>query len=133
MNKKGFTLIELLVVIAIIGMLSSLAVVSLNSARNKAKDAQIQSDLSQFRTYATVEYSDGIFDGTGDNSTALSIVNVPNIEAPTGTAYEENIGTSAWVVWSTLIADSANMFCVDSSGAAKVVADADLSAATVCP
>lgn len=37
--KKGFTLIELLVVIAIIGILSVVAVVNLNSARNKAKVA----------------------------------------------------------------------------------------------
>ncbi len=37
--KKGFTLIELLVVIAIIGILSVVAVVNLNSARNKAKTA----------------------------------------------------------------------------------------------
>ena len=39
MNKKGFTLVELLVVIAIIGILSSVAVVNLNSARDKAKEA----------------------------------------------------------------------------------------------
>ncbi|MCX6785799.1 MAG: type II secretion system protein [Candidatus Komeilibacteria bacterium] len=39
-NRKGFTLIELLVVIAIIGLLSSLAVVNLNSARGKARDAK---------------------------------------------------------------------------------------------
>ncbi len=35
--NKGFTLIELLVVIAIIGLLSTLSVVALNSARTKAK------------------------------------------------------------------------------------------------
>lgn len=44
-NKKGFTLIELLVVIAIIGLLSTLAVVSLNGARAKARDARRMSDL----------------------------------------------------------------------------------------
>jgi len=49
-NKKGFTLIELLVVIAIIGLLSTLAVVSLNSARGKARDARRMSDLKQIST-----------------------------------------------------------------------------------
>ena len=46
-NKKGFTLIELLVVIAIIGLLSSIAVVSLNGARAKARDAKRVSDVKQ--------------------------------------------------------------------------------------
>ncbi len=45
-NKKGFTLVELLVVIAIIGILSSVAVVNLNSARDKAKRAAVLASLS---------------------------------------------------------------------------------------
>jgi len=47
--EKGFTLIELLVVVAIIGILSSITMASLNSARAKARDARRMSDLSQIR------------------------------------------------------------------------------------
>ena len=55
MNKKGFTLIELLVVIAIIGLLSTLAVVSLNNARAKARDAKRVSDVKQISTLVEME------------------------------------------------------------------------------
>lgn len=44
-NKKGFTLIELLVVIAIIGLLSTLALVSLNTARQRSRDTKRQADV----------------------------------------------------------------------------------------
>lgn len=58
-NKKtGFTLIELLVVISIIGILSSFAVVSLNSARAKARDALRKGDMSQLRTALSIYYDD---------------------------------------------------------------------------
>jgi prepilin-type N-terminal cleavage/methylation domain-containing protein len=57
MNKnKGFTLIELLVVIAIIGILSSVVLASLNSARNKGADAAIKSNLANMRSQAEMYY-----------------------------------------------------------------------------
>lgn len=51
MNNKAFTLIELLVVIAIIGLLSSIVVVNLNIAREKARIAKAVSFSQQlYRT-----------------------------------------------------------------------------------
>lgn len=56
MKNKGFTLIELLVVIAIIGILSSVVLASLNSARQKARDVKRISDLRQLQTAIQLFY-----------------------------------------------------------------------------
>jgi prepilin-type N-terminal cleavage/methylation domain-containing protein len=64
--KKGFTLIELLVVVAIIGVLASVVLASLNTARSKGTDAAIKSNLDNTRAQAALyydtnsNYSDGL-------------------------------------------------------------------------
>lgn len=55
-STKGFTLIELLVVIAIIGILSSVVLASLNSARKKGRDARRVADLKQLQLALELRY-----------------------------------------------------------------------------
>ncbi len=57
-HNKGFTLIELLVVIAIIGLLSTLAVVALNSARQRSRDAKRVADIRQIQTALELGFSE---------------------------------------------------------------------------
>jgi len=58
-TKRGFTLIELLVVIAIIGILSSVVLVSLNSARSRGRVAAAQQTMKTLQTGAIICMDDG--------------------------------------------------------------------------
>ena len=91
--KKGFTLIELLVVIAIIGILSGIVLTSLNSARNKAKEARAIAGLSQMRTigeiiadggsYANLCASGNVVNQTADASLPALVADITaNAAAP---------------------------------------------------
>jgi type II secretion system protein G len=57
-KKSGFTLIELLVVIAIIGLLASIVLVSLNSAREKARDVRRKTDIESIKEALELYYDD---------------------------------------------------------------------------
>ena len=107
---KGFTLIELLVVIAIIGVLASVVLASLNSARSKGNDAGVKANLSSISTQAALFLS--------DNNNAYGIF---NDGTPTGAAACPVPGTAgATVFHESTIARAIEAAVTDSSGGAAV-------------
>ncbi len=88
-SKRGFTLIELLVVVAIIGMLSSVVLASLNTARGSARDARRAQDIKQIQTALELYQNDnGLYpisgwahSSGGTNWTNLQTALAPYIQA----------------------------------------------------
>jgi prepilin-type N-terminal cleavage/methylation domain-containing protein len=84
-KNKGFTLIELLVVIAIIGILSSVVLASLNSARAKARDARRYTDLVQVQLALELYYdSNGSYPMTTGWWTVCTTGNDPTARDTSG-------------------------------------------------
>ena len=137
-KNKGFTLIELLVVIAIIGILSSVVLASLNTARAKGANAAIKSNLANMRAQAEI-----VYDSVSPNSYATFCANTTTTAA---LAALTNIVTgnkcygtaTVYVVASNLKAAEGTdvAWCVDSTGRSIGITAAQYTAlvsGSVCP
>lgn len=145
-TKRGFTLIELLVVIAIIGILSSVVLASLNTARTRGTDANIKANLATIAVQAELYYDsnsnqyaasavaacDAASSMFADTTISQAITEVES----RSTDVDCDAATTSYAI-SALLPGATDAtedyYCVDSTGFRGTIADAvDPSTDTAC-
>jgi prepilin-type N-terminal cleavage/methylation domain-containing protein len=116
-NERGFTLIELLVVIAIIGILSSVVLASLNSARGKGSNAAIKANLSNMRAEGALFADNNSGNYTGFCSDSV-VGNASTSVASAGGSMTCQATASLFSIVSPLkVSETGGAnWCVDSNG-----------------
>ena len=121
-KSKGFTLIELLVVIAIIGILASIVLVNLHSARLKAKDAAIKGNMASLGPAFEIFYGDqnpNSYAGGCADPDIEQITDAVDDQAASASKCEVDTDGEEWLVCAELNAPTDPTFdywCVDSTG-----------------
>lgn len=120
LKNRGFTLIELLVVIAIIGILASVVLASLNSARDKGADAAIKSTINNMRAQAELFYDDNsTYVGFCDGNEATNAAAAVNNANGTWDCDDGEGDPDEYRMSSPLVSNSNLHYCVDSAGTAE--------------
>lgn len=102
MKSKGFTLIELLVVVAIIGILATVVLASLGSARAKARDAKKLSDINNIQKALEFYYIDN---GKYPSEPQIYYFAFTDTTLPCGHDSAPSAGVGAWCDLEAELAD----------------------------
>jgi prepilin-type N-terminal cleavage/methylation domain-containing protein len=123
-ERKGFTIIELLVVVAIIGILTTIIIVSLREASDRAKNTNVIANVTQIRKTAEGMYAQGS-SGYEDLclSGALNVIYTDvlktlkeDIEKYGGSNIVCHSSKYSYCVSAQLGGSVTKYFCVDSDG-----------------